>query len=454
MPNTQHVTIVGGGLAGCEAALQLARRGIPVRLHEMKPQRRTPAQTSDALSELVCSNSLRSNNPLNAVGLLKEEMRRLGSTILVAAEETKVPAGDALAVDRDRFAQHMTDAIARETLIEVIAGEVTELPPERPLVIATGPLTSDALAAALRARTGQTQLYFYDSIAPIIDAESIDWDKVFRASRYGKGGGDDYVNCPLDEPQYRAFVQEVRAAQKVPLHAFEEPRYFEACLPIEVMAERGDDTLAYGPMKPVGLVDPKTGFRPFAVLQLRLENREATAYNMVGFQTKLTWGEQKRIFRTIPGLESAEFLRFGSVHRNTYLDSPRLLDEHLMLRTPDEWASGVYFAGQITGVEGYVESSAVGLYMGLSLSARLLGRPISPPPKTTALGAMLAHVREGSLDGKFTPQNINWGLFPRLDDAAERARRKLKGAQSRAPYAERALVDLQAWALSVPPVTH
>jgi methylenetetrahydrofolate--tRNA-(uracil-5-)-methyltransferase len=428
-----RVTIVGGGLAGCEAALQLARRGVPVTLWEMKPERRTPAQTSDDLAELVCSNSLRSSSLANAVGLLKEEMRRLGSAVIAAADLHRVPAGDALAVDRVAFAQSLTAAVASEPLIEVRHEEVVDIPEARPAVIATGPLTSDALAARIRELTGATQLYFYDSIAPIVDADSIDEEKVFRASRYGKGEGDDYVNCPLNEEEYRRFVEEVRRGEKMPLHAFEEPRYFEACLPIEVMAERGDDVLAYGPMKPVGLVDPRTGRRPFAVVQLRLENREGTAYNLVGFQTKLKYPEQKRIFRMIPGLERAEFLRFGSVHRNTYLDSPRLLDERLMLRS----APGLHFAGQMTGVEGYVESAAVGLYVGLLLAAEARGGALSPPPRTTAMGAMLAHVRDGSFSGKFTPQNVNWGLFPRLEGP---------GKPDKLRYAERALRDLDTWA--------
>jgi methylenetetrahydrofolate--tRNA-(uracil-5-)-methyltransferase len=426
-----RVTVVGGGLAGCEVALQLARRGVPVTLFEMKPGRRTPAQKSDELAELVCSNSLRSASLANAVGLLKEEMRRLGSAIIAAADAHRVPAGDALAVDRDGFARAVGDAVRAQARIELRREEVVDLPAARPLVIATGPLTSDPLAERLRALTGSAELYFYDSIAPIVDGETIDWSRVFRASRYGKG--DDYVNCPLTEAQYRAFVGEVRRAQKVPLHMFEEPRYFEACLPIEVLAERGDDALAFGPMKPVGLVDPRTGRRPFAVVQLRLENRQGTAYNLVGFQTKLTYPEQRRIFRTIPGLERAELLRLGSVHRNTYLDSPRLLDERLMLRS----AHGVHFAGQVTGVEGYVESAAVGLYVGLLLAAEGRGARVEPPPRTTALGALLAHVREGSLSGRFTPQNVNWGLFPRL----EGPRRKDKLA-----WSERALADLAAWA--------
>ena len=442
MSTTSEVTIVGGGLAGCEAALQLARRGFQVVLHEMKPERRTPAQNSDDLGELVCSNSLRSNNVNNAVGLLKEEMRRLGSAIVAAAEQTRVPAGDALAVDRDQFAARLTAAIRAEANIELRHGEVTHLPAARPLIVATGPLTSDALAAELGALTGQTQLYFYDSIAPIVDADSIDRGKVFQQSRYGKGGSDDYLNCPLDEAQYQAFVENVRGAEKVALREFEDPKYFEGCLPIEVMAERGEQVLAYGPMKPVGLVDPHTGLRPHAVIQLRMENKQATAYNLVGFQTKLTYGEQRRIFRTIPGLENVEFLRMGSVHRNTYLDSPRLLDERLMLKS----APGVYFAGQVTGVEGYVESAAVGLYLALLFATEATGEPLAPPPATTALGAMLAHLREGSLHGGFTPQNINWGLFPRL----EGKHKKRKGPDARAPFVERALADLRTWSTAIP----
>jgi methylenetetrahydrofolate--tRNA-(uracil-5-)-methyltransferase len=434
-----RVHIVGGGLAGCEAALTLARRGVAVALHEMKPARRTPAHQSEHLAELVCSNSLRSAALTNAVGLLKEEMRRLGSAVIAAADAHRVPAGDALAVDREAFARALTEAVLAEPGIEVRREEVTEIPVERPVVIATGPLTSDALAARIREQTGAGQLYFYDSIAPIVAGDSFDWERVFRASRYGKGEGADYVNCPLTEGEYRRFVDEVRRAEKVPPHRFEEPRYFEACLPLEVMAERGDDVLAFGPMKPVGLVDPRTGRRPFAVVQLRQENREGTAYNLVGFQTKLTYPEQDRVFRMVPGLGRAEFLRYGSAHRNTYLDSPKLLDERLMLRS----APGVHFAGQVTGVEGYVESAAVGLYLGLMLAAEARGAALPPPPRTTALGALLSHVRHGSLSGTFSPQNVNWGLVPPL---AEPPRRK---ADEKRRLAERALADLAAWAAAL-----
>ncbi len=429
------VTIVGGGLAGCEAALQLARRGIPVVLREQKPEKRTPAQVSDGLAELVCSNSFRSRSPENAVGLIKEEMRRLGSFIMVAADACEVPAGDALAVDRDKFSATVTAMVEAEPLIQIVHGEVTDLPDDGDVIVATGPLTSDALAERLRALTGSDSLYFYDSIAPILDDESIDRSIVYALSRHGKGGGDDYLNCPMDEAQYRAFHHALLTAERVALREFEKPVYFPGCLPIEVMADSGYETLRYGPMKPVGLPDPRTGEIPYAVVQLRKENKAGTAWNMVGFQTKLKYPEQKRVFRSIPGLERVEFLRMGSIHRNTFLHSPTLLDDENRLKA----RPSLRFAGQITGVEGYVESTASGLMTALYLARRRQERPLPPPPRTTALGALMGHVH-GYDGADFQPQNINFGLFEPLG-------RKVRGGKAgrKLAHVERARSDLDAW---------
>jgi methylenetetrahydrofolate--tRNA-(uracil-5-)-methyltransferase len=427
-----ETVIIGGGLAGSEAAHQLARRGHAVRLVEMKPAKRTPAQHGDGLAELVCSNSLRSDHPENAVGLLHEELRRLASLILGAADEARVPAGDALAVDRVRFSALVTERVRTAPGLVLESREATELPPPPGLaIVATGPLTPEPLAAALAAATGGAGLYFYDSIAPIVAADSIDRSIAFAQSRYGKGGGADYLNLPLDEAGYRAFVAALRAGEKVKPHAFEEPRYFEGCLPIEVMAERGDDVLAFGPMKPVGLVDPRTGRQPFAVVQLRQEDLAGTAYNLVGFQTRLTWPEQRRIFRTLPGLANAEFLRLGQIHRNTFLDSPRLLGPDLSLQA----APHVFVAGQISGVEGYVESSASGLLVALAVHARLAGTSFVPPPAETALGALYRHVT-GAAHPPGTPHqptNVTWGLFPPPPGRVKkRDRRALQVARARA----------------------
>lgn len=433
------VTVIGGGLAGCEATLQLGKRGRSVTLVEMKPLQRTPAQVSDALCELVCSNSFRSDNPQNAVGLLHEELRRLGSAILAAADATKVPAGDALAVDRAAFSAHVTAQLQSCSTVSREAREVTELPPEgERTIVATGPLTSPALAASIAAVTGGGNgLYFYDSIAPIVAADSIDRTIAFEASRWGKGDGADYLNLPLNQAEYRAFVQALRDGEKVVPHAFEEPKYFEGCLPIEVMAERGDDVLAFGPMKPVGLDDPRTGRWPHAVVQLRKEDRAATAYNLVGFQTRLTWPEQRRIFRMLPGLANVEFLRLGQIHRNTFLDAPALLDGHLALKARPT----THFAGQITGVEGYVESTAMGLLCGLAVEARLAGRSFVPPPAETALGALYRHVRGELLDEKraYQPTNVTWALFPPPEA-------KVKKHERRARQVARAREALQTWA--------
>jgi len=435
----QGVTVIGGGLAGTECAYQLARLGHAVSLREQKPQKRSPAHQSNALAELVCSNSLRSDNPESAIGMLHAELRRVGSLILSSADATRVPAGDALAVDRERFA-HAVEGRLRETgRVTVVPGEVTAIP-EGTVVIATGPLTSQALTDALAPLVGE-KLYFYDAIAPIVAADSIDHSIAFRASRWGKGDGDDYLNLPMSKEEYLAFVAAVRAGQKVTPHEFEEPRYFEGCLPIEVMAERGDEVLAHGPMKPVGLTDPRTGRWPHAVVQLRMEDVAGTAWNLVGFQTRLTWPEQKRIFGMIPGLEKAEWVRMGQIHRNTFLDSPRLLARDLSLKA----APRIFFAGQITGVEGYVESAACGYLAALAVHARLSGTAFAPPPATTALGAIYRHVTgEAHPEGyRYQPTNVVFALFPPLPG-------KVKKAQKREQYAARARADFDAWAPSAP----
>lgn len=430
---SERVTIVGGGLAGCECAWQLAERGVEVTLIEQKPHRRTPAQKSDRLAELVCSNSFRGAALTNAVGLLKEEMRRAGSLVMAAAARAEVPAGGALAVDRELFSDEVTRRIEAHSRIRLEHAIVERIPDARPVVIATGPLTGDELAQDLAEAVGKKHLAYYDAIAPVVVADSIDWSRVFRASRYGKGGDDAYVNCPLDREQYEAFVRAVLEAEKVAPHDFEDVRYFEGCLPLEVMAERGMQTLAFGPMKPVGLVDPRTGKRPYAVVQLRQEDRAGTAYNLVGFQTRMKWPEQKRVFRMIPGLENAEFERFGSVHRNTFVDSPRVLDDELSL----EARPGVYLAGQISGVEGYVESAACGLVLGTMLAAKVRGeRPVLPPP-TTALGALIGHLRNADKK-EFTPSNVVWSMFPPLEGRHGKRERHER-------MARRALADLEPW---------
>ena len=395
-------TVIGAGLAGCEAAWQLASRGIAVTLIEMKPERFTPAHHSAGFAELVCSNSLRSDQLTNAVGLLKEEMRQLGSLILRAADATRVPAGGALAVDREAFSRYVTDAVAGHPLIRVERREVTELP-EGNAVIATGPLTSDALAEKIAGLDGLETLNFYDAAAPIVSGESLDMSKVFRAGRYGRG--DDYLNCPMNREEYEAFYQALLTAEKAEVHGFDGSQVFEGCMPIEVMAARGEMVMAFGPMKPVGLIDPRTGREPYAAVQLRAENNEGTMYNLVGFQTRLKWGEQKRVFSMIPGLENAEFLRYGVMHRNTFLHSPGFLDANYQMIT----RPGVYFAGQMTGVEGYVESASSGMVAGISLARQLLGLPPVDFTQLTAIGALAHHVAHAS--GDFQPMNANFGLL-------------------------------------------
>ena len=437
------IHIIGGGLAGSEAAWQAARGGLDVVLHEMRPARMTPAHAGQGLAELVCSNSFRSDDAENnAVGLLHEEMRRADSLIMRAADAHKLPAGGALAVDRHGFSAAVQRVLEEHPRVEIRREEITGLPPEdwQSTIIATGPLTSPALADAVRVLTGEDALAFFDAIAPIVHRESIAFDVAWFQSRYdkkGPGGGDaDYINCPLDQDQYCAFVAAVREGQMAEFHDWEKDTpYFEGCLPIEVMAERGVETLRFGPMKPVGLNDPRTGRRPYALVQLRQDNALATLWNMVGFQTKLKHGEQIRIFRTIPGLENAQFARLGGIHRNTFLNSPRLLDDRLRLKA----RPSLRFAGQITGVEGYVESAAIGLLAGRFAVAERVGEAFTPPPQTTALGALLNHITRGADARTFQPMNINFGLFPDLPEGNARGRDRKK------LVSQRALADLDQW---------
>ncbi|MCK5554049.1 MAG: methylenetetrahydrofolate--tRNA-(uracil(54)-C(5))-methyltransferase (FADH(2)-oxidizing) TrmFO [Deltaproteobacteria bacterium] len=427
-----HLIIIGGGLAGCEAAWQASSRGTKAILFEMKPIRFSPAHRSQNLGELVCSNSLKSNSVENAVGLLKEEMRRLGSLVMEAADHTKVPAGGSLAVDREVFSRYVTGALEERHGVEIIRREVDRIPLHVPTIIATGPLTSDRLAKEITNLTGARSLYFYDAISPIVTRESINADVTFKASRYGKGG-DDYVNCPMTKEQYYRFVEELLKAERVPPRDFEKAIPFEGCLPIEDMAERGPDTLAFGPLKPVGLIDPKTGQQPVAVVQLRQDNLSDTLYSMVGFQTKLKWPEQERIFRMIPGLERAEFFRFGSQHRNTFINAPKVLRNTLQGRKQPN----ILFAGQLTGVEGYVESAAMGLLAGLNGHRLMREMDFVVPPPTTALGSLITYITKPAFKD-FQPMNVNFGLFPPLSP-------KLRGRLKRRRLAERALKDLQAW---------
>ena len=406
---SHRVTVIGGGLAGCEAAWQLAKRGIPVTLYEMKPAKKTPAHHTDLFGELVCSNSLRSDQLENAVGLLKEELRRLESLSLKCADDHRVAAGGALAVDRLGFAQAVTDAIRSHPLIEVVEGEVTAIPEEREVIVASGPLTSDALAEAIAQRYPESgYLHFYDAAAPLVTYESVDMESAYFASRYDKGT-PDYINCPMSQEEYLAFWKELCAAKEANVHGFEDKNVFEGCMPVEVMARRGEQTLCYGPLKPRGLKDPKTGKEPFAVVQLRRDNSDGTIYNLVGFQTHLTWPEQKRVFTMIPALKNAEFLRYGVMHRNTYLDSPRMLDRYYRVKAEPR----ILFAGQVTGVEGYVESTASGCLAGLELARRLLGKPPVDFPQETAIGALALYVSNESV-ANFQPMNVNFGIMPPL----------------------------------------
>ena len=426
-----EITIIGGGLAGCEAAWQAARLGVSVVLYEMKPQRYSPAHVSPDLGELVCSNSLRSNSLTNAVGLLKEELRQMGSFILAVAEETRVPAGDALAVDRQAFASKITSRLQALERVKIIRQEVTRVPLEGITIIASGPLTSPPLAENIKRLSGEEYLYFYDAIAPIVDGEGLDMDVIFRASRYGEG--KDYLNCPMTSEEYYRFVDELCKGEKVPYREFERPVHFEGCLPLEEMAERGRETLAHGPLKPVGLKDPRTGRTPYAVVQLRHENEEGASFNLVGFQTKLKWKEQERIFRMIPGLEKAVFLRFGSLHRNTFIYSPTLLEKSLQFKKDPR----VFFAGQITGVEGYVESTSMGLLAGMNAAHLLQDKAPLIPPSTTAIGSLIRYITDPQAE-KFQPMNVNFGLLPPIE-------KHLRGKDKRKRMSERALGDLTEW---------
>lgn len=440
----KQVHIIGAGLSGAEAAWQLAQRGVPVRLSEMKPYQFSPAHKSPLFAELVCSNSLRADDYAhNAVGLLHEEMRRLGSLVMQAADETKVPAGGALAVDREKFSAWITQKLSEHSLIEIEHREIETLPACDGLlhIVATGPLTSKKLAQSILAQIGEQAFSFYDAIAPLVYTQSIDFDKAWYQSRYDKGEGKDYINCPLSKEEYARFVDALLSAPQAEFHDFEKPQFFDGCLPIEVMAQRGRETLAFGPMKPIGLTNPHNAFKPYAVVQLRQDNKEDTLRNMVGFQTKLKHGAQAEVFRLIPGLEHAEFARFGGIHKNTFINSPKLLDFFLRLKTQ----KNILFAGQITGCEGYVESAAVGLLAGIFAASLSKNEEPSLPPPTTALGAMYGHLMNAKAD--YQPMNINFGLFPELDfKRLQNGKfRKLKGADKKEAYSQRALKDLEQW---------
>ena len=404
---TEFVTVIGAGLAGCEAAWQLAERGVRVRLCEMKPEKKTPAHVSNDFAELVCSNSLRSDELTNAVGLLKEELRRLGSLIMLCADANRVPAGGALAVDRVSYARMVTEKIRSHPNIEVVGQEITKIP-EGEVIIASGPLTSDPLAKEIARLCPDSDLHFYDAAAPIVTAESVDMESAFFASRYGKGSAD-YINCPMTRDEYTAFWRELCRAEQAPVHGFDDGGVFEGCMPVEVMARRGEDTLRFGPMKPVGLADPRTGQEYYAVVQLRRDNAEGSIYNIVGFQTHLRFPEQRRVFSMIPALKNAEFVRYGVMHRNTYLNSPQLLDRYYRLRGTE----CISFAGQMTGVEGYVESCASGLLVGIETARRVLGKPAADFPQETAVGALAQYISGGSV-GAFQPMNINFGIIAPL----------------------------------------
>ncbi|NNG05835.1 MAG: methylenetetrahydrofolate--tRNA-(uracil(54)-C(5))-methyltransferase (FADH(2)-oxidizing) TrmFO [Inquilinus sp.] len=452
MSKAKHspVHVVGAGLAGSEAAWQLAEAGIPVTLHEMRPERMTDAHQTDGFAELVCSNSFRSDDKdENAVGLLHEEMRRCGSLILSSGDANKVPAGGALAVDRDGFSRAVSATLVAHPLVTVARGEVAGLPPDEwdSVIVATGPLTSPALAEAIQRLTGEKELAFFDAIAPIVYKESIDFATAWFQSRYDKAGpggtGADYINCPMSRTEYEGFIAALLEAPKTEFKEWEQDTpYFEGCLPIEVMASRGIETLRYGPMKPVGLTDPHRAERPHAVVQLRQDNALGTLYNMVGFQTKLKCGDQARVLRMIPGLQNAEFARLGGLHRNTFMNSPRLLDGALRLKAMPR----LRFAGQVTGVEGYVESAAVGLLAGRFAAAQRLGQDLTPPPPTTAMGALLAHITGGAEAETFQPMNVNFGLFPPPETSGKR----LKGRDRKRFHTSRALADLDAWLARLP----
>lgn len=442
MTNTVHV--IGAGLAGAEAVWQLAKRGVKVRLFDMKPHKFSPAHKNYNFAELVCSNSLRSDDAEhNAVGLMHEEMRRFDSLIMRCADACKVPAGGALAVDRQGFAEMVSGELRNCANVEIISQEITEFPKEdAPLtIIATGPLTSPDFIEAILQKIENKSLSFYDAIAPVVYKESVNFDKAWYQSRYDKGDKFDYINCPMNKEQYYNFVEELLSAEKMPFHDFEKPNYFDGCLPIEVMAERGKDTLLFGPMKPVGLTNPHSSEKPFAVVQLRQDNSEDTLRNIVGFQTKLKYGEQERIFRMIPGLENAEFARLGGIHKNTFIQSPWLLDEYLRLKSQQN----VMFAGQISGCEGYVESANVGMVAGYYASCIVDGKIPNIPPATTATGAMQVHLHDTTAD--YQPMNINFGLFPTIQGeiTSNGKFRKIKGANRKEAYCQRALADFEKW---------
>ena len=432
-------TVIGAGIAGTEAALQLAHHGIEVSLHEMRPGTMSPIHRTAEVAELVCSNSLKSDDPTTAAGQLKRELETLGSFVLRTARETRLPAGAALAVDRAAFSACLTSLVTDEPRIDLVRKEVTMVPEERPLILAVGPLPSRKMEKALAALVGDARLAFYDAAAPIVDAESIDTDIAFAASRYDKGEGADYLNCPLDQAEYERFVDALVSADRVLAHDFEKRDLFDACQPAEEIARKGRDALRYGAMKPVGLIDPRTGARPWAVVQLRAENRERTAYNLVGFQTNLTFAEQRRVLSMIPGLADADLLRYGVMHRNTFIDAPRLLDETLALRDDPS----IRLAGQVTGTEGYLEAAGSGLLSALNLAASALDMPPVVLPRTTALGALIAHATDPNTS-RYQPMHVNWGLVPPLDPP-------VRGKRARyAAYAERALTDIRTYVANHP----
>lgn len=441
----QIVHIIGAGLAGSEAAWQLAQRGVSVVIYEMRPLQSTPAHKTNKAAELVCSNSLRSDDYTNsAIGLLHQEMRMAGSLIMEAADSTKVPAGGALAVDRTGFSDYVDTKLRSHPLIKFVTEEVKALPTnDFPTIIATGPLTSPALIDAILAETGNQSLNFYDAIAPVIYKDSIDFSKAWYQSRYDKGDKFDYINCPLTKEQYYQFVDSLLKSDKVAFHDFEQASYFDGCLPIEVMAERGKDTLLFGPMKPVGLTNPNSSEKPYAVVQLRQDNKEDTLRNMVGFQTKMKYGEQERIFKQIPGLENARFARLGGIHKNTFIKSPILLDEYLRLKTKPN----ISFTGQITGCEGYVESAAIGFLVGCFQACLLRHIPVYIPPRTTAFGSIYSHLRDDTNISDYQPMNVNFGLFPTIagTTTSNGKFRKIKGQERKEAYCRRALKDISDW---------